>query len=214
MKGKLNLVTTVKKKKIPNTWQLCLGPSNFGWCSSGFRSTNPSGSNPSTLSSPFSSPKTVEEFEEIFGEWLFWWPLCTFKMSSLVLFFFFLNISLTGKPGRLCRGYKNCVSHTSLFILWSAVLIAGSTSKEGEVIALRNLRHASYLPNVDPKKGQEIRLMWKYDRSYSVSRLEGSALDCLFLLLTGAQLLEVSEEPRLSLFYSDAVFIGSDRTKT
>ena len=39
-----------------------------------------------------------------------------------------------------------------------------------------------------------------------MSRLEGSALDCLFLLLTGAQLLEVSEEPRLYLFYSDAVF--------
>ena len=120
MKGKLNLVTTVKKKKIPNTWQLCLGPSNFGWCSSGLRSTNPSGSNPSTLSLPFSSSKTVEEFEEIFGEWLFWWPLCTFKMSSLVLFFFFLNISLTGKPGRLCRLQNLCFTYEPVHFMVSS----------------------------------------------------------------------------------------------
>ena len=120
MKGKLNLVTTVKKQKIPNTWQLCLGPSNFGWCSSGLRSTNPSGSNPSTLSLPFSSSKTVEEFEEIFGEWLFWWPLCTFKMSSLVLFFFFLNISLTGKPGRLCRLQNLCFTYEPVHFMVSS----------------------------------------------------------------------------------------------
>ena len=68
--------------------------------------------------------------------------------------------------------------------------------------------------NDDPKKGQEISLMRKYERRYSVSRLESSALDCLFLLLTGALLLEFSGEPRLYLSYSDAVFILSDRTKT
>ena len=161
MKGKLNLVIIVKKNptttKTSNTWQLCLGPSNFGWCSSGFRSTNPSGSNPSTLSSPFSSwsPKTVEEFEEIFGEWLFWWPLCTFKMSSLVFFFFFLNISLTGKPGWMRRLQNLCFTYEPAHFMVSSTNCrklrqrrGDRRGEKGEVIALRNLRHASCLRKV------------------------------------------------------------------
>lgn len=105
------------------TWQLCFGPSNLGWCSAGFKSTNPCESNPSTLSFAFSSAKS-DESAVTFGDWISCCLSSTVKMSCLVLFFRFLNISFANFQSHRCQLESTLQIEPAEPVLgWSAVTI-------------------------------------------------------------------------------------------